>query len=102
MEVISWFYPPNLLFTGILHVISRPLIYLCTKISHPLINSHADKLPQKEDVTTPEVSTASSSPSVVYEKDILEEDVDDSEYIPYQRKNKAKKAVEQATKGDYN
>ena len=47
------------------------------------------------------MSTASSSPSVVYEKDILEEDVDDSEYIPYQRKNKAKKVVEQTTKGDY-
>ena len=58
--------------------------------------------PKKEEATTtPEVSTASSSPSVVYEKDILEEDVDDSEYIPYQRKNKAKKVVEQTTKGDY-
>jgi len=54
---------------------------------------------KKEEATTSEVSTASSSPSVVYEKDILEEDVDDSEYIPYQKKSKAKKVAEQATKG---
>ena len=31
MEVISRFYPPNLLFTGVLHVISGPLFYKCTK-----------------------------------------------------------------------
>ena len=55
---------------------------------------------QKDDASTPEASTASSSPTVVYEKDILEEDVDDSEYIPYQKKSKAKKVAEQATKGD--
>ena len=31
MEVIFWFFPPNLLFTGILHVISGPLLYKCTE-----------------------------------------------------------------------
>ena len=33
MEVISWFFPPNLLFTGILHVISGPLFPKCTFFS---------------------------------------------------------------------
>ena len=33
MQVITWLFPSNLHFTGILHVISGPLIYMCTKNS---------------------------------------------------------------------
>ena len=31
MQVISWLFPRNLHFTGTLHVISGPLIYMCTQ-----------------------------------------------------------------------
>ena len=33
MQVITWLFPSNLHFTGILHVISGPLIYMCTLVS---------------------------------------------------------------------
>ena len=56
-----------------------------------------EKEAPKRDSSSPEESPSDSP--VVYEKDILEEDVDDSEYIPYQKRSKAKKVVAAATGG---
>ena len=56
-----------------------------------------EKEAPKRDSVSPEESPSDSP--VVYEKDILEEDVDDSEYIPYQKRSKAKKVAAAATGG---